>query len=66
MRKQMYKRIFINIFRKKFFFLFDEVDRDKRFIKLVQFLENVIREIIEEEKKKFKLGLGYVKQRLFN
>lgn len=57
----MYKRIFTNTSRKKFPSLLDEADRDKRFTKLVQFLENAIRETIEEEKKKFKSGLGYAK-----
>lgn len=39
----------------------DEADGDKRSPKLVQFLENAIRETIDKEKKKFKSVLGYAK-----
>lgn len=41
--------------------MLDEADRDKRSPKLVQFLENAIRQTIDKEKKKFKSGLGYAK-----
>jgi hypothetical protein len=41
--------------------LLDEADQDKRLTKLVRFLENAIRETIDEGKKKVKSSLGYAK-----